>query len=128
MDAPKLATANFVPVAAPPFLVLQTTAKVDAGTPGQRTWTLRLTNTGQGLAVNARVTAITITPVGGPGAVSLASALPVSFGTIAPGASASQPIVLNFPLTTPVTRVSITYTIATDNADPRSITFNNQFR
>jgi len=128
MNAPKSVTANFVPVAAPPYLVVATTAKVDSGTPGQRLWTIRLTNTGQGPAVNARITGITITPVGGPGPVSLVTALPVNYGTIAPGANASQPIVLNFPLTTPVTRVSITFTMATDNGPTTSVTFNNQFR
>ncbi|MBL8228551.1 MAG: PQQ-dependent sugar dehydrogenase [Bryobacterales bacterium] len=126
MDGPKTVTANFTALA--PFLVLQTTAKADGPQPGQRLWTLRLNNTGQGPALNARITSVAISPVGGQGNVTLLSPLPILFGDIGPGSSATATMLLNFPLTQPVTRVRITYTVVADGGYTNTITFNNQFR
>lgn len=125
MDRPKSVTARFA--ALQPSLLLQLTAKTDSGTPGVRAWTIQLTNNGQGPALNARISRIDFNPTG-KGTVSLVSPLPVSFGTINPGTSASRTILVNFPLTTPATRAAVTYTIEADGGYSVVVRLKSQFR
>jgi glucose/arabinose dehydrogenase len=127
MSAPRTVNATFAP-SAPPMLVLQLVSKADSGTPGVRAWTLRLSNTATGAAVNARISNVQIEVISGAGPVSVASSLPLAFGNIAPGTNANATLLLNFPATTPPTRTAVTYTVEADGGYVNVIRFNSQFR
>ena len=59
---------------------------------------LTLSNSGTGTVTNATIKAITgITVTSGSGTVSVASGLPANLGTLNPGASATTPVLLNWP-------------------------------
>src|SRR6185436_1036420 len=73
--------------------------------PAAATFTLVLSNNGAGAADTAVVDSITTKTMAGSGTVT-AGGLPVSFGSIAPGQSASQ--VLTFPWPATATRVAFT--------------------
>ncbi len=111
-----------------PFLIAGFQSKVDGATPGSRVWTLTVTNTGPGAALNPRVVNVTDT-ITGPGAVTLSPVLPASLGaSIPPGGTAAYQLNLYFPATTPITRISLTVTMTDDSGQIYSLTFNNLFR
>jgi hypothetical protein len=84
-------------------------AKVDGPAAGQRTWTVRVSNTGTAPAAAGNINSIVTALTAGPGPVSVATATPVTFGDIRPGTFKDVPIVLNFPLTVPETWISIKF-------------------
>ncbi len=123
MDSPKTITANFTPL--PALLALSILAKTDLN--GQRLWTLRISNLGQGPIPAATLTGVQISPVG-PGAVALASPLSLPLGNMDPGSSISLPLTFVWPVTAPLTRARITFTFTGGFSYAASITLNNLFR
>lgn len=123
MDAPKSITANFIPY--PGMLALTIQSKIDSGQ--QRIWTLNISNLGQGPVINARLNNIAITAIG-TAQISIATALPVALGNIAPGASISIPVALNWPLSTPPTRARMVFSLSGDFNHASTVTLNNLFR
>ena len=123
MDAPKTVSANFTPY--PTALALAVVSKVDSG--GLRLWTLRVTNIGAGPLVNGSLNSIAITPIGSA-AISLATPLPIPLGNIAPGASVLVPVSFNWPLSTPLTRARMVFSLSGDYNHASSMTLNNLFR
>jgi hypothetical protein len=123
MDSPKSVTANFTPY--PTALTLSIVAKADLG--GLRQWTLRVTNIGSGPVVNASLNSIAITPIG-PASISLATQLPLPLGNIVPGVSVLVPVSFNWPLSTPLTRARMTFSLSGDYNHASSMTLNNLFR
>jgi alpha-tubulin suppressor-like RCC1 family protein len=110
MSGPLLVVANFTPIA--PNLAASVGTRVD-GAPGTRLVTINLTNTGLGTATNATITSITgIADVAGSGTVTVAGALPLDIGSIAPSTSAAGTITFNWPTT--ATRVRFTINFAAD--------------
>lgn len=104
MDGPKSVTALFLPL--PPLLALDVVARQEGPGAGQRTWTLRLTNSGQGPAINARILALGFYRIGSA-VVTPATPMPLNFGDIPPGGSATVNVVLNYAVTDPPTRVTV---------------------
>ncbi|HXA49456.1 MAG TPA: hypothetical protein VNV86_04090, partial [Candidatus Acidoferrum sp.] len=97
MSAPKNVVANFQSTASP-TLAAAVTGKTDAG-PGQRTWTIRLSNTGAGTANSAQITSFVISQIAGTPCSSIpvqVTAMPVSVGTIAPGANLTGQVTIDF--------------------------------
>lgn len=123
MDAPKSITANFTPY--PAQAAISVVSK--SGAASQRDWVLRISNIGQGPIVNAVLTSLSITPTG-PGAVSTITTLPIALGNISPGASVNIPVSFNWPVTSPLTRASMRFTITGDFNHSSTITLNNLFR
>jgi glucose/arabinose dehydrogenase len=123
MDAPKTITANFTPY--PGMLALTIQSKTGSGQ--QRIWTLNITNLGQGPVINARLNSIAITPIG-TAQISVATPLPLALGNIAPGASISIPVTLNWPLSTPPTRARMVFSLSGDFNHASTVTLNNLFR
>ena len=119
VDAPKSVVANFTQVSQG-SLTLTVLSK--SGTGAQRTWQLRITNTGQGPVTNARISAITI-EVKGQGSVSLLTPLPVALGTISAGSNISVPISFNWPDTK--TKARISFTLAGDPNYSTTVVVNN---
>ena len=124
MDGPKNVTALFLPL--PPLLAVDVVGRADGPGAGQRTWTLRMTNNGQGPAINARITVLAYYRIG-IGVVTTASPLPLVFGDIPPGGSATATVVLNYPVTDPATRVTLFSAWAADFGFTGTlITFNQE--
>jgi len=99
--------ANFAPSAQPQLFATTSGQRTDGPATGQRLVPIMLRNIGQGAASGASITAISnLATLSGSGAVSLASPLPLNFGEIAAGGSATQPILFNWPAT--ATRVQFT--------------------
>lgn len=125
MDAAKTVTANFTPL--PGFLMMSIIAKQNGPGPNDRTWTLRVSNTGQGPVTNARLSSVVIA-IAGPGPLTLNSPTPLAIGTLAPGASADINLTFNWPATNPSTRARMTFNLEGDFAYSRAVIFNNLFR
>ena len=89
--------------------------------------TLNITNLGQGPVINARLNSIAITPIG-TAQISVATPLPLALGNIAPGASISIPVTLNWPLSTPPTRARMVFSLSGDFNHASTVTLNNLFR
>ena len=132
MDAPKSINANFT--LDPPVLIGSITSKVDGTATNERIWTVQVTNTGTGAALNPRIDSVqilTVAPAPNSGLVSLGStvypaALPVA--PLNPGQSTTLPIRIIFPATTPPTRLQIRINLAADSGYTNSITLNNVTR
>jgi hypothetical protein len=72
-----------------------------------------ITNAGLGAALNAQISSVTATVVSGGLRVTLASGVPSTPVTLAPGASITLPLVFDWPIS--ATRVSMKFElIATD--------------
>jgi hypothetical protein len=125
MNAAQTVTANFIPQ--PGFVMMSIVGKQNGAGANERIWTLRVTNTGQGPIVNARLAAVDVV-LSGPGPVSIVSGLPLAVGTLAPGASVDVPLTLVWPVTSPVTRTRMTFNFVGDFGYSRSIVVNNLFR
>jgi len=125
IDAARTVIANFEPL--PGFLMMSIVSKQNGPGAADRVWTLRVSNSGQGPVVNARLSGVQIT-LTGPGPVSVSSALPLAMGTIAAGASRNVPLGLVWPVTSPVTRARMTFTFLGDFGYTRSLIYNNLFR
>lgn len=123
MDAPKSITANFTPYQG--MLALTIQSKTNSGQ--QRIWTLNVSNLGQGPVIDAKLNNITITPIG-TAQISIATALPLTLGNIAPGASISIPVTLNWPLSTPPTRARMVFSLSGNFNHASTVTLNNLFR
>lgn len=126
MSGPRAVTANFAPM--PAMLAAMISGRTNGTGANQRLWTVMVRNTGSGPAVNARIVGATVTAVLGSGAVSVATAMPVALGTIAAGGSAVGNLVMQFPATTPPTRISLRLDLAADFGVASSVTLNNLFR
>jgi hypothetical protein len=97
MNGSKNVVANFQALA--PVLTAAVTGKASGTIAGQRVWTIRLSDTGAGAAVGARITGVTLTQVAGTPCSPPASAVsrfPVTFGDIAAGANASGAVTFGF--------------------------------
>ncbi len=111
-----------------PFLVPSFQSKTDSS-PGVRQWTMLVTNTGVGAALNPRVTAMTVSTAGGPGPVSLGTTAPVSIAPqISAGGTSTFSILVNFPITSPITRATLSVTLTDDSGQVYTVAFNNVFR
>ena len=126
MTGPKAVTGNFAPL--PAMLTAMMGSRANGGNAGERVWTVMVRNTGAGPAVNARIVGATVTAVFGSGAVSVVTPMPVALGTIAPGGSAMGTLLVQFPATTPPTRISLRLDLAADFGVSSSVTLNNLFR
>lgn len=97
MNGAKNVIANFQALA--PVLNAALTAKANGSMPGQRVWTIRLSNTGAGLASGAQITGVALTQLAGttcsPAAAPV-STFPIMIGDIAPGANALGAVTLGF--------------------------------
>jgi hypothetical protein len=125
MDGPKSLTAQFLPL--PPLLTLDVTARQEGPGAGQRTWTVRITNTGQGPALNLRILGLGFYRIGSA-VVTALSPMPLNFGDVPPGASASATVVLDYPVTDPPTRVTILARWAADYGYTGTLVTFNQDR
>ena len=104
---PLLIGANFTPLA-PALTASLTGARTDGAAPGTRNVPVTITNSGQGQAYNAKIVSVgPITATSGSGTILVASGVPSAGVTIAPGASATLPLVFNWPST--ATRAVITF-------------------
>ncbi len=129
ITAPNTATTYTATFGALPVLTAAIQSKV-SGTGNERIWTIAVTNSGPGQALNARITSATATVTGGPGPVSVVTATPITIGTIAVGGGVgTAPITLSFPATAPLTRIRLNLTLTSNNGDyVLPVVFNNQFR
>ena len=128
MNGPETVSASFGNAGA--FLTAAISTKADGTLANERVWTVNLTNTGTATATNAAITGVQILQITGSATVTLSPSmtLPVAAGTIAAGGSASVPIRLIFPSTSPASRISIKISYAADGGVAGTTTFNNQFR
>jgi len=100
--------ANFIAVA--PRLNASVGVRSDGAAAGTRVVPVSLLNSGAGPAANATITSVTgIAVLTGSGAVSVASGLPASVGTVAPGASGSANLVFNWPASATRVRMTINF-------------------
>jgi uncharacterized protein (TIGR03437 family) len=91
MDGTKFIVANFV--AQNPSISGTVTARLNGVGTNERDYTLKLSNTGTGPATNCQVSGVTIKgQLGTGGTPTLLSTLPISFGSVPIGGSASQQI------------------------------------
>jgi glucose/arabinose dehydrogenase len=125
MDGPKSLTAQFLPL--PPLLTLDVTARQEGPGAGQRTWTVRITNTGQGPALNLRILGLGFYRIGSA-VVTALSPMPLNFGDVPPGARAPPTVVLDYPVTDPPTRVTILARWAADYGYTGTLVTFNQDR
>jgi len=97
MNSPKKVFANFQAQA--PVLNAALAAKANGAIPGQRVWTIRLSNTGAGRASGTQITGVILTQVAGTAcspAASAVSTFPVAIGDIAVGANATGAVTFGF--------------------------------
>ncbi|MBI4902150.1 MAG: Ig-like domain repeat protein [Acidobacteria bacterium] len=107
---PATVVANFAP-AAQPALFATTGQRSDGPQPGQRQVALQIRNAGQSVAVDARIGGITnVQVMDGSGVVSVLSPMPVLVGTIAPGSSATQPLLFDWPAAAARVRFTVQFT------------------
>ncbi len=128
VNGPKSVTANFAPLA--PILTASIIER--SGEPNARTWVIRLTNSGIGVAENPQLTAITIVPVGAPGcsvAPRLMTPLPVNLPTILSLGQDSAAVIADVAGCTAAQRFTITIAFrANGGAYASSTVLNNVFR
>jgi hypothetical protein len=112
VNQPLTIVANFTPLE-PVLRAAVTGARTDGPVPGTRNVPVTITNAGLGAALNAQISSVTATVVSGGLRVTLASGVPSTPVTLAPGASTTLPLVFDWPLS--ATRVSLKFElIATD--------------
>jgi Concanavalin A-like lectin/glucanases superfamily/Divergent InlB B-repeat domain len=113
VNGPLNIVANFTPLE-PALKAAVTGARTDGPVPGTRNVPVTITNAGLGAALNAQISAVTTTVLNGSlTRVTLASGVPSTPVTLAPGASTTLPLVFDWPLS--ATRVSMKFElIATD--------------
>ena len=109
MNGARNASANFSQTSGPPQLTLTQGVHRDGVQAGTRVAPMTIGNAGPGVANNAQIVSITnITTSVGTGAVTLASSMPVTVGTLAAGQNAVANVVFNWPAS--VTRVTMKIT------------------
>ena len=114
LAGPTSATANFA--VSVPSLTWSIASKTDGSASPARVWTISVANTkGIGTAQGVQITSAVVTLQSGAGPVSVVSSLPVSVGDIPAGQSASVPLTLSFPATTPATFISLKLTFSAGN-------------
>jgi hypothetical protein len=112
VTGPLTIVANFTPLE-PILRAAVTGPRTDGPLPGTRTVPVTITNAGLGAALNAQISSVTATVVSGGLRVTLASGVPSTPVTLAPGASITLPLVFDWPIS--ATRVSMKFElIATD--------------
>jgi hypothetical protein len=115
--------ANFTPAGDAVLKLVPFGARTDGPGKGQRVVPFAMSNAAPGAAVAARITGISgIRVMTGSGTVRAASTMPVSFGSIAPGATAGGAVVFDWPAT--ATRVQFSVSYQSDNGAPGIATFN----
>jgi hypothetical protein len=126
IDQPLSVTANFSPL--PTTLRALFTSKV--GTTNARVWTVTLSNIGSGAAVDARITGLTLTQTFGAACSPVVlTPMPVPVGTLAPGASATGTVTIDFTGCVATARFrTVTSFSANDGSVSGSTTLYNQFR
>jgi hypothetical protein len=83
------------PVGATPLFL--PTLGTKSGTQASRVWPLRIRNTGQQAVFNVQVSQVILTQVAGPACSPvIQTATPISYGNIAPGATTSNNVTINF--------------------------------
>jgi hypothetical protein len=96
MNGPRNVVANFRS-GGTPTLTASIAGKAD-GTAGARIWTIRLTNTGLGIAAGTQITGVVLTQTAGTPcspAATVGSTFPVPVGDIAASANATATVTLN---------------------------------
>jgi hypothetical protein len=97
MNGPRSVVANFQALA--PVLTAAVAGKADGTVAGQRVWTIRLSDTGAGVASGAQITGVTLTQTAGTSCVpaaSVVSTFPVAIGDIAIKANGAGAVTLSF--------------------------------
>jgi Divergent InlB B-repeat domain len=87
-------TANFT--ALPPTVVASV-SNVTPLSPTQVEMTLALTDASTGAALNLSVNALTVAGVIGPGPVTVASPVPIAYGSLSPGQTSTGTVLFNWP-------------------------------
>lgn len=118
LNGPRSVTANFRPTQA---LTAQVVGQGDGPGADTRIWTLQVTNTSGAPIPGLRLTAASIRP-SGPVVPELRTALPLSFGSLGPGASAMQPLTLHYPRSTPPTNATLKLTFSGDGGLSATVT------
>src|SRR5262249_5996881 len=118
------------PSGTPSITAAITKSETSPASPPNRLWSVKLTNGGSGAATGVSLPAANITLQAGlgTGPVTLVTPLPVSVPDIPAGGSATVPLVLSFPATTPATVVQLQLTVAADGSYSKTIVFNSQLR
>jgi hypothetical protein len=112
VTGPLTIVANFTPLE-PVLRAAVTGARTDGPVPGTRNVPVTVSNAGLGAALNAQISSVTATVLSGGLRVTLASGVPSTPVTLAPGASITLPLVFDWPIS--ATRVSMKFElIATD--------------
>ncbi len=129
MNGPKTVVANFIALTPS----VRATVGARSGTPEARVWNISLINSGPGLAANAQISSIRVTQTYGTScapAVSVTTAMPVSYGDLAPSTgSAMRPVTFDFHGCPTGAKFSVTVNFrANGGAYTGSTTLNNQVR
>ncbi len=110
VTGPRNIVANFTPAGLPQLTLAPGGARTDGVAADERIVPLTLTNKGLGLSTAARITGISgIRVSGGTGTVSVMTPMPVAFGDLAPGASATRNISFQWPASAQRVQFSVTY-------------------
>jgi len=113
-----------------PTLSALVTAK--AGTQNSRVWTITLSNSGAGAAINAQIDGLTLTQTFGAACTPVVispSSFPLPVGTIDPGGTASGNVTIDFTGCAATARFSVKIPFSANSGTVSgSKTLNNQFR
>lgn len=122
MTAPATVTANMTGT---PTLTASISAKT--GQASARNWTIRLANSGKGTAANVRLTEFNLTQTSGSAcSPSVSAALPVSYGDIAVGGSASSDVTIDFTRCASTAKFTATVSYDANGGVTGSKVFRNQ--
>ena len=127
MNSPETVTASFIPSGAA-ALFGNITGK--SGATSARVWSVQVSNNGPAAAVASQIDSISFIQAGGAAcAPTLSSLLPVTAGTLAPGASATVPVTLNFNGCAANSRFTVTVSLSANSGTASgSIVRLNQFQ
>jgi uncharacterized repeat protein (TIGR01451 family) len=127
LNGPMNVVANFSTTN--PALSAAIQSKSNGANANQRVWRINVGNSGQGIAGGVTISAATVTIKSGPGPVTVASTLPLTVGDIPAGTALAADLVLNYPVTSPATIISLQLTLAANGGTySTSVTFNSQLR
>lgn len=122
MTAPATVTAN---VTGNPTLTPSITAKT--GLPSERSWTVKMSNSGKGLAANVRLIDFIITQTSGHAcSPTVTTAFPVFFGNVAVGSSATNELGIDFSGCEATAKFTATMSYAANGGVTGSKVFRNQ--
>jgi hypothetical protein len=127
MNSPESVVASFVPSGAA-ALFGNITGK--SGAAGARVWSIQLSNNGPAATVASEISGISFVQAGGaPCTPTVTSTLPVGGGSLAPGASVTVPVTLNFSGCAANSRFTVTVSLSANSGNASgSIVRLNQFQ